>query len=175
MERMIRRVLRAALLDRDFFKEVESDPSLNQEALIVVVIVSAAGGVAAFLSGLMAKQISTAVLGLFVSTATGVANYYIWSYVTFYIGTNMFKGQADHGELLRVLGYASGPRLLSLLGFIPCLGLPVIFIGFIWSLIAGFFGVQEALDLDTTETLVTVAVGWIAILIVTGVVTSILG
>ena len=47
--------------------------------------------------------------------------------------------------------------------------------GGIWALVAGFFGVQEALDLDTTETLVTVVLGWLAILIITAIVTSVIG
>ena len=34
---------------------------------------------------------------------------------------------------------------------------------------------QEALDLDTTETLVTVVLGWFAILIITAIVTSVIG
>ena len=175
MDSMINRVLRAAQLDKEFYKEVEADTSLNQEALTVVIIVSVSAGIGAFISALMNNTIGAAVLGLIVTAVVGVANYYIWAYVTHFIGTNMFKGDADPGELLRVLGYASGPRLLSLLGFIPCVGGILGLAGGIWALVAGFFGVQEALDLDTTETLVTVVLGWVAIAIVSAVVGSVLG
>lgn len=175
MGTMINRLLRAAQLDREFFKEAEADASLNQEALIIVIIVSIAAGIGAFLSGLMYETFGAAVLGLIVSAVLGVANYYIWAYVTHFIGTNMFKGVADPGELLRVLGYASGPRLLSLLSFIPCVGGLLSLAGGIWALVAGFFGVQEALDLDTTETLVTVVLGWLAIAVITAIVAGVLG
>ena len=87
----------------------------------------------------------------------------------------MFKGDADVGELLRVLGYASGPRILSVFGFIQCVGPLLGLIGGIWALVIGFFGVQEALDLDTTETLITVVLGWLVILIISLVIGSILG
>ncbi len=41
--------------------------------------------------------------------------------------------------------------------------------------VAGFFGVQEALDLDTTETLVTVFLGWVVVFIISAIITSLLG
>ena len=175
METTIKRIMRAIMLDREFYKEAEADTSLNQEALMIVIIVSVIGAIGSFFSSLMAQNFGQAILAFFVSAVVGVANYYIWSYVTYFIGTNMFKGDAEPGELLRVLGYASAPRLLSLLGFIPCIGWLISLAGGIWSLVAGFFGVQEALDLDTTETLVTIVLGGLAILIVTAIVSAVIG
>jgi hypothetical protein len=175
MDNMINRVLRAAQLDKEFFKEAEADTSLNQEALTVVIIVSVIAGIGSFISALTTESFGAAILGLVVTIVIGVANYYIWAYVTHFIGTNMFQGEADVGELLRVLGYASGPRLLSFFAFIPCVGAILAFAGGIWALVVGFFGVQEALDLDTTETLVTVVLGWIVIFIISAVVASVLG
>ncbi len=174
MENIINRVLRAAQLDKEFFKEVEADTSLNQEALIVVAIVSAVAGVGVFIERLFSGEFGAAVIALIITALLGVVNYYIWAYVTHFIGTNMFKGDANPGELLRVLGYASGPRILGLLVFIPCGGL-LGFAGSIWALIAGFYGVREALDLDTTETLVTVVLGWLVILIISAVIGGVLG
>lgn len=178
MDTMFKRIMRAAMLDREFFKEAEADTSLNQEALTIVIIVSVIGGIGSFISGFVgpnAQGFGRAIIAMLVTSGLGVANYYIWAYVTHFIGTNMFKGDAEPGELLRVLGYSSGPRLLSLFGFIPCIGWLISFAGGIWALVAGFFGVQEALDLDTTETLVTVVLGWLAIMIITAIVTSVIG
>lgn len=175
MNVLVNRVMRAALLDKEFYKEAEADTNLNQEALLVVIIVSIAAGIGTFIGRLFGGEIGAAILALIVSTAVGIANYFIWAYVTHFIGTNMFKGEAESGELLRVLGYASGPRILSLLVFIPCLGGILSLGGSIWALIAGFFGVQEALDLDTTETLVTVFLGWVVVFIISAIITSLLG
>jgi hypothetical protein len=175
MDKLFNRVMRAALLDKEFFKEAEADTSLNQEALLVVILVSVAGGIGAFINGLMNQGFGAALLGLIVASVIGVVNYYIWAYVTHFIGTNLFKGEADPGELLRVLGYASGPRLLSVLGFVPCIGGLISLAGGIWALVAGFFGVREALDLDTTETLVTVVLGWLVILIISAIISGIFG
>jgi len=122
MNETIKRIMRAIMLDREFYKEAEADTSLNQEALLIVIAVSVIGGIGSFLSSLIAENFVRAIIALLVTSGLGVANYYIWAYVTHFIGTNMFKGDADPGELLRVLGYASAPRLLALLGFIPCIG-----------------------------------------------------
>jgi hypothetical protein len=175
MNILFNRIMRAAMLDKDFYKEVEADTSLNQEALMIVVVVSVISGIGSFIGGLWIGNIGSALLALIVNAGLGVANYYIWSYVTHFIGTNMFAGDATPDELLRVLGYASAPRLLGLLGFIPCIGWLIALAGAIWALVAGFYGVREALDLDTTETLITVALGWLVVLVITLIVNGIFG
>jgi hypothetical protein len=172
---IIKRVMRAALLDKEFYKEVEADPSLNQEALMIVVVISVASGIGSFFAGLIAGKPIAAFFALIVTSAIGVANYYIWAYLTHYIGTNLFDGDADVGELLRVLGYASAPLLLGLLGFIPCIGGLIALVGAIWALVAGFFGVREALDLDTTETLITVFLGWLAFMFISWIINRLFG
>jgi len=163
------------MLDVAFYNEVEADTSLTQEALIVVVLVSIASGLGAFIGGIIGAEFARAIIGLLVVIVLGVVNYYIWAYVTYFVGTNLFKGTADPGELLRVLGYASGPRLLGILSFIPCVGGIASLIGAIWALIAGFIGVREALDLDTIKTLVTVIIGWVIVLVINLVIGRVLG
>jgi hypothetical protein len=175
MNTMFNRVLRAAMLERQLYNEVESDTSLNQEALLVVVLVSVAGGIGAFLGSLSGSGFGASFLALIVSVILGIANYYIWAYVTYFIGTNLFDGRADPGELLRVLGYASGPRIFGILSFVPCLGPILNLFGSLWALVAGFIGVQEALDLDTGRTLVTVIIGWVIIFVISLIIGVVLG
>mgnify|MGYP006305623801 CR=1 FL=1 len=161
MGTMINRVIRAATLDVEFFKEAEANTSLTQEALVVVILVSVAGSIGSFIGGIISGGFGSALLALIVALITGVVTYYIWAYVTYFLGTQLFDAAADPGALLRVLGYASGPRVLSILSFIPCIGWLAALAGGIWALIAGFIGVREALDLDTTKTLITVVIGWV--------------
>ncbi len=172
---MFNRILKAAKLDVDFFKEAERDTSLNQEALMVVILVSVAGGVGAFLSALFGGTFKAAILALIVPIILGIVNYYIWAYVTYFVGTKLFAADADPGELLRVLGYASGPRALSVLSFIPCLGGIVGLVGAVWALIAGFIGTREALDLDTGKTIITIIIGWVIVFIISLIIGSVLG
>jgi hypothetical protein len=172
---MIDRVRRAAMLDVGLYQEVEADSSLNQEALVVVALVSVAAGIGGFLGGLSGGNIGPAFLALVVAVVLGVVNYYIWSYLTYFVGTSLFGGTADPGELLRVLGYASGPRVLGLLNFIPCVGWVFGLGGAIWALVAGVIAVREALDFDTTKAILTVIIGWVVILVITTIVGTVLG
>jgi hypothetical protein len=172
---MINRVVRAALLDVGLYEEVEADTSLNQEALMVVILVSVLTGIAGFLGGLIGGSILVAILGLVLGVVLGVVNYYIWAYVTYFVGTNLFDGTADVGELLRVLGYASGPRALGVLGFIPCLGAIFSLGGAIWALVAAVIAVRQALDFDTTKAIITVAIGWVIVLVINIVFGAVLG
>ena len=172
---MINRVIRAAMLDVDLYEEVEADTSLNQEALMVVILVSLAGGIGGFLGGLIMGRIGSALLGLVLAVVLGVISYYIWAYITYFVGTNLFNGTADVGEMLRTLGYASGPRVLSILTFIPCLGALASLVGAIWSLVAGVIAVRQALDFDTTKAVLTVIIGWVIVLIITFVLSAVVG
>ncbi len=173
---MFNRMIRAAKLEVAFYNEVEADTSLNQEALMVVILVSVAAGIGSFLQGIILQgSIGAAIIGLIVSAVMGVVGYYIWAYITYFVGTNLFKGTADVGELLRTLGYASGPKLLSILVFIPCVGALLSLAGAIWSLVAGVIAVREALDFDTTKAVITVIIGWVIIVVLTLIVAGVLG
>jgi hypothetical protein len=172
---MINRVVRAAMLDVDLYEEVEADTSLTQEALMVVILVSIASGVGGFLAGVIGGDIGAAVLGLILGVVMGVLGYYIWAYVTYFVGTNLFDGTADVGEMLRTLGYASGPRVLGVLAFIPCLGPLAALVGALWALVAGVVAVRQALDFDTGKAILTVIIGWVIVFIITIVVSVVLG
>jgi hypothetical protein len=175
LAKMFNRVTRAAMLDIGLYEEVEADTSLNQEALIVVILVSILSGIGGFLQGVLNGDIGAALLALVVGVVLGVVSYYIWAYVTYFVGTNLFGGTADAGELLRVLGYASGPRVLGVLGFIPCVGGLAGLVGAIWALVAGVIAVREALDFDTTKAVLTVIIGWVIVFAISLVVGLVFG
>jgi hypothetical protein len=176
MASMIDRMIQAAKLNVDFYNEAERDTSLTQEALLIVILVSLAGGIGSLLGGIIGPQgIGRALLGAVVTIVLGIVNYYIWSYVTLFVGTKLFDGKADAGEMLRTLGYAHTPQLLGLLGFIPCVGILFVLAGFILSLIAVVLAIREALDFDTVKAIVTAIIGWVVVLIINGVINRILG
>jgi hypothetical protein len=75
--------------------------------------------------------------------------------LTIFVGTSFFNGQATLEEMLRVIGFAFAPQVLSIF---PCFGW---IIGAIWSVIAGFIAVRQGLDLDNTNACLTIIVGFI--------------
>jgi hypothetical protein len=177
MASMIDRMVRAAKLDVDFYNEAERDTNLTQEALLVVVLVSLVSGVGSLLSGVIGGEggIGAALLGAVVTVVLGVVSYYIWAYVTLYVGTKLFGGDADAGEMLRTLGYAHTPRLLGLLSFIPCVGPLISLVGAILSLVAAVIAIREALDFDTGKAILTTIIGWVIILVISLVIGTVLG
>jgi hypothetical protein len=172
---MVDRVMRAVKLDKDFYNEAEQDASLDQEALLVVVIVSVASGIGSLISGIMSGGAGAAVLSAVLTIAIGIGGYYLWSYVTLFIGTKFFEGDADFGEMKRTLGYAHAPRLLGLLSFIPCVGPILSLAGFVLSLVAAVIAIREAMDFDTGKAVITAIIGWAVILVLSIIVGLILG
>jgi hypothetical protein len=169
MNGMIDRMRRATMLDRLLYQEAENDRSLTQEALLIVVIVSLVNGIGALLGGIIAGRFGHALLGAVLAVVIGIVNYYIWSYVTYFVGTSFLGGTADVGEVLRVLGYAYTPQLLRLLGFIPCVGWVFSLGGLVLSLVAAVIGLREALDFDTGKAVLTAVIGWVIILIINAI------
>jgi hypothetical protein len=175
MDGLLDRMRRVVMLDASLYEEVEHDQTLNQQALLVVIIVSVASGISALIGGIIGGQVGRAFLGALVSVVIGVVNYYIWAYVTQFVGTSFFGGTADVGEMLRVLGYAHTPRLLGLLGFIPCVGWLISLAALVLSLIAAVIAIRAALDFDTGKAVVTAIIGWVIIVIINVIVGLVLG
>lgn len=171
---MISRAIRAAKLDVSLYQEVENDTSLNQEALMVVVFASALAGLGALIGGIF-TGIGAALLAVVWTVVWGIAGYYIWAYLTWFIGTRVFAGTAEPGELLRTLGYASAPRALGVFSFIPCAGAIIGLLAAVWSLVTGVIAVREALNFDTGKAIITVAIGWVVVMVVGLLVATVFG
>ena len=162
---MIDRIVRAIRLDWTVFREIAQDREALKQAAIIVVVVSflaALGGA----GGQLIAQVDagTAFLGFFVDwIVNGIVIGWIgWSILTYLVGTLLFKGQTDIQEMMRVLGYASAPRLLGLLGFVPCIGWIFPFAGWILALVAGVIAIREAMEFDTGNAIITVVISWVA-------------
>jgi hypothetical protein len=174
--RIINGMMRAMRLDKTFFEEVEHDPSYNQDALIVVILVSLVGAVGGFLGRLIAGAgFVSAVFNLIIGLALAIVSYFLWVYVAHYIGTRFFKGQGDRGEVQRAFGFAYSPQILNILAFIPCLGGFIGLIAWFWSVVAGFIAIRQSLDQDDTNALLTVIVSAIVVIVITVVISVILG
>jgi hypothetical protein len=153
--------MRAIRLDWTVFREIAEDPNAMSEAAIIVVVVT-------FLSSLgSAIGSGSFFLTFFVGWITAiVVGWILWAVITYFVGTALFKGQTDIPEMMRVLGYASAPQLLGLLGFIPCVGFLFVLAGWLLSLIAGFIAVREAMEFDTGTAIVTVLISWVVALVI---------
>jgi hypothetical protein len=172
---MLDRVLRVIKLDKSVYAEVEADEMATSQAAIVVAIVAflsaIGGGLGRVVSG-EGRGFILAFLSAILGTFIG---WLVWSAVTYFVGTSVFKGEATMGEMLRVIGFAQAPQILGVLSFIPCVGWLFSLAGFLLSLYAGFLAIQEGLDLDTGETIATILIGGIVAFIVSLVIGLIFG
>ena len=151
------RMIRAAKLDVDLYEEVEADQGALHQAMLVVVLSSVAAGIGSFGQGGLG--------GVLIGTIAAIAGWYIWAYLTYFIGTRLLpepQTKADHGELLRTIGFSSAPGLIRVLGIIPWLTQIVFLVASIWMLVAMVIAVRQALDYESTWRAVGVCViGWI--------------
>ena len=105
------------------------------------------------------------IKGLILGTIVALVGWFIWAFLTYYIGTRLLpepQTKADYGELLRTIGFSSSPGILRVLGIIPLLGNILHFICGIWMLVAMVIAVRQALDYKSTGRAVGVClIGWI--------------
>ena len=140
----INRIIRACKLDVSLYEEVEADKSATIQAALVVVLSSIAAGIGA---------ISLGASNFLMAPLLSLMSWYIWAYLIYFIGTKLFPEsttEADHGQLLRTIGFSSAPGLIRIFGFTPEL-MSITFIGSgIWMLVAMVIAVRQALDYEST-------------------------
>jgi hypothetical protein len=110
------------------------------------MIVSVASGIGLLGAG---GDFGSLILGI----VFGVAQWAIWAFITYWIGTGLLRTPETHatwGELARTTGFAQTPGILRVFGFIPGLG-SVIFVGVtFWQFAAMVIAVRQALDYRST-------------------------
>lgn len=171
-------------LDAATFEEIEADKSATMQAFWIVAVIALLNSLTIFLASLwlgpelaeLQRELAADLplpapvlspAGLFVqSLVTTLLGWLLWSAATYVIGTRLFGGQATMSEMLRVIGFAQFPRLLSIVQFIPCLGDLLNVIGWVWALAAGFVGIRQGLDLSNGRTIVTVLISFLLVALV---------
>ena len=152
----VNRIIRACKLDVSLYEEVEADKSATIQAALVVVLSSLAAGVGA---------ISLGASNFLMAPVLSLISWYIWAYLIYFIGAKLFpepNTKADHGQLLRTIGFSSAPGLIRVFGVTPDL-MAVTFIGSaFWMLACMVVGVRAALDYKSLwRALGVVIVAWL--------------
>lgn len=146
------RMIGAATLNISIYEEVEHDRTATGQAAGVVALVAIANAIGAIGDGALA------VIGGLILAFVG---WIVWSALTLFIGTRLFEGTADMGEMLRALGFAQSAGVLNVLAILPLLGWLVSLAVGLWVLVCGIVGVRQALDFTTGKAILTVLIGWL--------------
>jgi hypothetical protein len=153
-------MFRAAKLEVDLYEEVEADRGATGQALVVVLLSSLAAGIGTWSVG--------GLQGVLVQTLVILVYWYVWAFITYWVGTRYLPEpatEADHGELLRTVGFATAPGMIRLLGLIPPLTVIVMVVAGVWILVAWVIAVRQALDYESTPRAVVVClIGWLVYL-----------
>jgi hypothetical protein len=140
----INRIIRACKLDISVYEEVEADKSATLQAAGVVVLSSIAAGIGA---------ISLGASNFLMAPLLSLVSWYVWAYLIYFIGAKIFPEpgtEADHGQLLRTIGFSSAPGLIRIFGFTPELMSITFIASGVWMLVAMIVAVRQALDYEST-------------------------
>lgn len=158
---MISRMLRASMLDAHVYEEVESDSSAIVQAVLIVVVVAVARGVATL-------SVTDNILGIAFGIIAGLLSWAVWAFITYFVGTKLLKTEeteSSWGELARVTGFAQSPGLLFVIAVVPVIGNGVLAVVSLWQLAAMVVGIRQALDYTSTfRAIGVVLIGFVAVI-----------
>ncbi|MFC1650056.1 YIP1 family protein [Candidatus Latescibacterota bacterium] len=158
MSQFTDRMIRAAKLDVNLYEEVEADKSALKQAMGVVVLSSIAMGIGRMGVG--------GGMSLIMGIIASLIGWFVWAYITYFIGVKILpepQTRADHGQLLRTIGFSSSPGILRVFAIIPGFWHIVNSVVSVWTLSAMIIAVRQALDYKSTMRAVGVCIiGWFA-------------
>lgn len=155
MTLFFRRFIGALVLDASAFEEIEGDRHAAMQSVIVVMLVCAAGGLAALGLGLVG------VSGFVTGTIISLGAWLVWAAVMTTLGTIVVpeaQTKSDLPELLRVLGFASAPGVFMALAAMRAVAPLVMTMVLAWAVAAAVIGVRQALDYRSTTRAIVVCV-----------------
>jgi hypothetical protein len=153
MASIVDRMIRAAKLDVTLFEEVEKDENSMNQAMAVVAISSLAAGIGSAGFG--------GPVGLVFGTLAALVGWFIWAFLSHFIGTNMLAEPATRATLsqvMRVTGFAAAPGVIRVFSFIPVLGGLINLVALLWTLAAFIVAVRHVLNFSSTGRAVAVCV-----------------
>jgi len=168
MSNLVNRMIRAARLDVSLYEEVEADTTAMRQAFLVVLLYSICAGIGSGLFDLSTLSVGGFFWSLFVGVLSAFVFWLIWSLITYFIGTTLFRGpetSATYGELLRTIGFSATPGIFMIFAFVPFVGWIISLAAWVWMFIAMVIAVRQALDFTTGRAIGTCVVGGVIYLV----------
>jgi hypothetical protein len=175
------RIIGAFTFRKGVYAEVEKDTAFTTTAWILVAVV-------AFLNQLgsqASSEVGGWLIGAIVGTVFAVIGFAVGALIINFVGRTVYQAEVTFEELVRTLGLAYVWNVVGVLGILTalspalgCLLAPVMIAAWVLMAISWFRAAREALDLETGQTIVTVILGWLAVVaisIVAGLVLAALG
>jgi hypothetical protein len=163
------RIIGAFTFRSGVYAEVENDTTFTTTAWLIVVVVGFLSQVGAAATSNLISWLGGAVVG----TLFAVVGFAVAALIINWVGSSLYKADVTFEELVRTLGLAYVWNVVGVFGivtafsgFLSCLLGPVMVAAAILLVVAWFVAAKEALDLEWTQTIITVVVGWVALLVI---------
>jgi Yip1 domain len=178
LKKMGSRILRAAKLNGETFRELRDDPRAKAQSLLIVAIVSLCYGaglsfLGLFIGGISFPEVFTITLtGLFSGILIALA----WSATTFLIVTKLFQRTIGYWGLARPFFFAWAPGILFILmaAPIPIISEIVRAAMTAWISIANVSAVKNAAGVTTQQSLLTFIISTIFLIFIGTIVLSLI-
>ncbi len=174
---LLERMKRAARADVNLYEEVEADTSATSQAATVVAIVAVCTGIGTAISIALSRDpnAGSPIVALLGGLIAAFLGWVAWSYITYFVGTSLFKGTATPGEMLRTIGFAQSPQVLNILAFVPFVGGVISLVVGLWSLYLVVVAIRQALDFTTGKAIGTAIIGFVVFLVIAAIISAIIG
>jgi hypothetical protein len=164
------RIIGAFTFRKGVYAEVEKDTSFTTTAWILVAVVAFLNQ----LGSLASDNLVNWLLGAVVGTIFAVIGFAVGAWVINWVGRTVFNADVSFDELVRTLGLAYVWQVIGVFGILSilsealsCILAPVMIIAVLLMIIAWFIAAKEALDLEWVQTIVTVIIGWLVLIVIT--------
>lgn len=172
------RIVKAFTFRSEVYSEVEKDTTFTNTAWMLVAVVGFLNQLGAHAQPNVLRWLLAAILG----TVGVVIAFALGAFVVAWVGRTLFNADVTFEELVRTLGLAYVWNVVGVIGILAgfsralaCVLAPATFAAAILGLIAWFVAAKEALDLEWVQTIVTVIVGWVVVVVITFLVGLVLG
>ena len=159
LRRMGSRMLKAACLNGDTFRELRDDPSTTVQSVSLVAIIGLCYGAGLGLFGYFNGDFSALGTSVVILTGllVGISIAFVWSGVTFLMMTSFFRRKIVYSQLARPFFFSWSPGLLFICMLTPS---PVVSdiaraLGTIWIVVANVFAVKIAVGVSTQQSMLT--------------------
>ncbi len=149
---MFNRVIGIFRFDIRLYGEIEHSEDATAQALLVITAVSL---IAAIGNGLGAQIAQRPFFPRFITSLIwGLVGWIIYTAISFFVGTVLFKGRGTPAGILRIIGFSYVPQILAIIPFLGAVA------GWLWSMAAGFIAIYTTLRLGSLKTLAIIFIGF---------------
>jgi Yip1 domain len=166
-------MLGAARLRGRMFRSLREDSDATGQSLVVLAIAGLSFGLGFALS--LGGDLGATLLGGVFGIAASIVLGFVWTSLTFIVGTRLFRGNTSYWGLARPLFFSASPGVVFLLTLVPSASVQETFrvLGIAWIAIASVSAVKNAFGFDSQRGFMTFIIVALILFVAYGLVISI--